>query len=99
MADRDQKISGADRTGAWRGPNEKLKPTFCSGYYRYGGFYTQEQIREVVGYAAKRQVMIMPEIEVPGHSRAVAAAYPEILCDYIDPGKHELSAEFLVCCQ
>ena len=33
----------------------------------------------------------MPEIEVPGHSRAVAAAYPEILCDYIDPGKHELS--------
>ena len=79
------------RTGAWRGPNEKLQPTFCSGYYRYGGFYTQEQIREVVGYAAKRQVMIMPEIEVPGHSRAVAAAYPEILCDYIDPGKHELS--------
>ena len=40
------------RTGAWRGPNEKLQPTFCSGYYRYGGFYTQEQIREVVGYAA-----------------------------------------------
>ncbi|MCQ4905887.1 family 20 glycosylhydrolase [Odoribacter splanchnicus] len=45
----------------------------------------------MVGYAAKRHVMIMPEIEVPGHTRAVAAAYPEILFDYIDPGKHELS--------
>ena len=77
--------------GAWRDRTVIGRNTEEYDNTRYGGFYTQEQIREVVGYAAKRQVMIMPEIEVPGHSRAVAAAYPEILCDYIDPGKHELS--------
>ncbi|MEG0795422.1 MAG: family 20 glycosylhydrolase [Odoribacter sp.] len=75
--------------GGWRGPKEKVLPSFGSGYCRYGGYYTQDQVREVVKYAAERQVMIMPEIEVPGHSRAVAAAYPSILCDYIDTLKHK----------
>lgn len=74
---------------AWRGPCEKLHPTFGSGYHRYGGYYTQDEIREVVKYAAERHIMVIPEIEVPGHSRAVAAAYPEIMCDYIDPQKHK----------
>lgn len=47
---------------------------------RYGGYYTQEQIREVVAYAHARQVTIVPEIDVPGHSLAALAAYPELSC-------------------
>jgi len=45
---------------------------------RHGGFYTQEQIREVIAYAAKRYITIIPEIEMPAHSMAVLAAYPEL---------------------
>ena len=46
----------------------------------YGGFYTQEQIREIVGYAKERHIDVMPEIDVPGHSSALLAAYPELAC-------------------
>jgi hexosaminidase len=44
----------------------------------YGGFYTQEQVREVVAYAAARYVTIVPEIDVPGHASAAIAAYPQL---------------------
>lgn len=47
---------------------------------RHGGFYTQAQIREIVKYARERHVTIVPEIEMPGHSQAAVAAYPEIGC-------------------
>jgi hexosaminidase len=47
----------------------------------YGGFYTQDQIRDVVKYAAARYINIIPEIEMPGHSQAALAAYPELSCD------------------
>ena len=47
---------------------------------RYGGYYTKEEMREVVAYAQKRYVTIIPEIEMPGHTRAVLAAYPELSC-------------------
>ena len=47
---------------------------------RYGGFYTQQEIRDVVAYAAARHITIVPEIEMPGHSRAAVAAYPELGC-------------------
>jgi len=47
----------------------------------YGGFYTQEQIKEVVAYAAKKYITIIPEIEMPGHSQAVLAAYPQLGCN------------------
>ncbi len=46
----------------------------------YGGFYTQEDIKEVVAYAAKRYVTVVPEIEMPGHALAALAAYPEYGC-------------------
>jgi len=46
----------------------------------YGGFYTQEQISEVVAYAAGRFVTVVPEIEMPGHSMAALASYPELGC-------------------
>jgi len=47
----------------------------------YGGFYTQDQVREVVRYASQRNVTVVPEIEMPGHSMTVPAAYPEVGCD------------------
>lgn len=47
----------------------------------YGGFYTQEQIREVVAYAAKKFITVVPEIEMPGHSQAVLSAYPQFGCN------------------
>ncbi|MBS1527064.1 MAG: family 20 glycosylhydrolase [Bacteroidetes bacterium] len=47
----------------------------------YGGYYTQDQIRDVVKYAADRYINIVPEIEMPGHSSAALAAYPEFSCD------------------
>jgi hexosaminidase len=46
----------------------------------YGGFYTQEEIKEVVAYAAERFVTVIPEIELPGHSSAAIAAYPSLSC-------------------
>ncbi|MEM1320524.1 MAG: family 20 glycosylhydrolase [Bacteroidota bacterium] len=47
---------------------------------RYGGFYTQEQVKEVIEYAADRFITIIPEIELPGHAQAAIAAYPELGC-------------------
>jgi hexosaminidase len=46
-----------------------------------GGFYSQEQIKEVITYAAERFVTVVPEIEMPGHALAALAAYPELSCD------------------
>ena len=47
---------------------------------RYGGYYTQEEIREVVAYAQARQIEVIPELEVPGHSSAILAAFPQFTC-------------------
>lgn len=66
--------------GAWRGPGELLLPSYGSGDKRYGGFYTQTEVKEIVRYAALRNIEIIPEIDIPGHSRAAAVAYPQILC-------------------
>lgn len=52
---------------------------------RYGGFYTQEEIKEVVAFAKEMHVTVVPEIEMPGHSRAALAAYPELSCT----GEHQ----------
>ena len=68
------------QVGAWRGPKEALPPSYESGNQRYGGFYTQAQIREVIRYAAARHILIVPEVDVPAHSRAATVAYPELLC-------------------
>ena len=47
---------------------------------RYGGYYTQEQVKDIVNYALEREITIIPEIEMPGHSKAAIAAYPELGC-------------------
>ena len=46
----------------------------------YGGFYTQEQAKEIVAYAAERYITVIPEIDLPGHMQAALAAYPELGC-------------------
>ena len=47
----------------------------------YGGFYTKEDIAEIVEYAAQRHIEIIPEIDLPGHASAILASYPELACD------------------
>ncbi|HEV2691679.1 MAG TPA: beta-N-acetylhexosaminidase [Verrucomicrobiae bacterium] len=70
--------------GAWRkGVGFKLDPKSTTAYGpdgRYGGFYTQKQVRDVIAYAAARHITIVPEIEMPGHSMAALAAYPQFSC-------------------
>jgi len=72
------------RTGAWRVPR--------TGYWKGfqapqpgevatdGGFYSQEEVKEIVAYAAARYVTVVPEVDVPGHSLAMIASYPELSC-------------------
>ena len=59
--------------GAWRTPAHVV-----ASPARYGGFYTQDEIRDIVRYAAQRYITIVPEIEMPGHAQAAIAAYPEL---------------------
>jgi len=67
-------------TGAWRTPTalEDNSPQIKNG--RYGGYYTQQEIKDVVAYASARHINIVPEIEMPGHSGAALAAYPQLGC-------------------
>ncbi len=65
--------------GAWRVPAGAAGIDAASGgATRYGGFYTQDEVRDIVRYAAERYVTIVPEIEMPGHAQAAIAAYPEL---------------------
>ena len=70
---------GATRSNNW------ITDRYYGGYYTgepYGPyFYTQEQCREIVAYAAERHIEVVPEVEFPGHSCAVNAAYPELSCN------------------
>ncbi len=72
------------QVGGWRKEiGFKLDPKASTAYGpdgRYGGFYTQDDIREVVAYAQARHINIVPEIEMPGHSTAALMAYPEFSC-------------------
>ncbi len=75
----------AERTGRWGdftkpGPEEPKT---------YGGFYTQEDMKELIRYAADRFVTILPEIDVPGHSLAAVASYPELSCT---PGTYQVNS-------
>ena len=76
--------------GAWRDSTQSRKLLFSDEKWRWvndkkwdsyakGGYYTQEDIREVVAYAAKRHIVIVPEIEMPGHAMAAITAYPWLL--------------------
>ena len=71
--------------GAWRVDREERHWNDRPGQQpgeeaTYGGYYTQEEIREIVAYARSRHITIVPEIEMPGHTRAALAAYPQYSC-------------------
>lgn len=69
------------RVGAWRnGTIIGRFPGQSNTQQRYGGFYTQEEIKDVVQYAKERYIEVIPEIEMPGHSSAAIAAYPNLSC-------------------
>lgn len=64
--------------GSWRdGTIIGLFPGTGVDSTRYGGFYTVEQLKEIVDYAAERFITVVPEIDIPGHSMAILAAYPQ----------------------
>lgn len=71
------------KSGAWRAQTLIGNLQNPLGYDNtpHGGFYTQQEIREVVAYAAARHVNIIPEIELPGHCTAALAAYPNLACN------------------
>lgn len=66
----------AERVGDWwsRQPQQEGEAT------TYGGYYTQEDVKEVLAYAKERYIRVIPEIDVPGHSLAALVAYPELSC-------------------
>lgn len=70
-----QRYPELTKVGAWRTPPSNGGASESSVY---GGFYTQENIREIVRYAAARQITIVPEIDFPGHAQAVVAAHPKL---------------------
>jgi hexosaminidase len=79
--------------GAWRKETmvEKNFDPYVGDGQRYGGFYTQDEVRDIVRYARERYVTIVPEIEMPGHSLAALAAYPELACT---PGPFEVGTRW-----
>lgn len=74
----------------WEASDKKYLPENMEG--AYGGYYTKQDIREIVAYAAERHINIIPEIEFPAHSDAVFVGYPELCCT----GKAYTSGEFCI---
>ena len=70
------------QVGAWR-----TDPGAARAYPKYGGFYTQDQVRELVAYAAARNITVVPEIETPGHALAPIVAYPQLGAAAPDAGR------------
>ena len=84
-------------TAAWRVDREEMPwreatPPEPGEKATYGGYYTQDEIREIVRYAAERHIEVIPEIEMPGHTSEVFAAYPELSCMekqlFVQPGSY-----------
>ncbi len=74
------------KIGAFRG----------EGKWRFGGFYTQDDIREIVKYAAERHIKIVPEVELPAHTLSAVVAYPHLCCtgkQFTIPTRHSISRE------
>lgn len=75
--------------GAWRNTMTLSWGNTLPDGERYGGYYTQDDVREIVAYARERFIEIVPEVDIPGHSQAAVAVYPEFLaCDSEKP--HEV---------
>ncbi len=68
--------------GGFRGGDAKLHPIYHRFNQKYGGYYTQEELRDIVAYAAERNIEVIPEIDMPGHSKALGSVHPDIRCNY-----------------
>ncbi|NOJ14950.1 beta-N-acetylhexosaminidase [Vibrio splendidus] len=75
--------------GAWRGPDHVLEPQYTHIADNYGGFYTQQQIREVIEYAEQRSITVIPEIDIPGHCRAAIKSLPDMLVEQADTTQYK----------
>ncbi len=71
----DYNITDETKSNWWGRPAQKPGEKAT-----YGGFYTQEDVKEIIAYAKARQIEVIPEIDMPGHAQATIAAYPEIGC-------------------
>lgn len=74
--------------GAWRGLDTPIEPQYSHIDSTYGGFYTQEDIADVVQYALDRGVTVIPEIDIPGHCRAAIKSLPNLLVDPEDKSEY-----------
>jgi hexosaminidase len=74
------------QVGGWRSETQvgRDHDPYRGDGQRYGGYYTQDEVRDIVAYAAARHIRVIPEIEMPGHSRAALASYPDLGCDTPD---------------
>ena len=72
------------KVAGFRGGDSPLRASLGKWEEKYGGYYTQEEIREVVAYATVRNVEIIPEIDLPGHSEALLHIYPQMLCNFVN---------------
>ncbi|MBR1706780.1 MAG: beta-N-acetylhexosaminidase [Bacteroidales bacterium] len=75
-----KKYPGLTEIGAWRNGTCIGKDFTSNDGIRHGGFYTQDELRDVVEYARRRGITVIPEIDLPGHMLAALAAYPELGC-------------------
>ena len=71
----------AEKAG-FRGGDSPLHPVYGSFDQKYGGYYTQDELRDIVAYAAQRNIEVIPEIDMPGHSKSLGVVHPNILCNY-----------------
>ncbi|MBQ9138600.1 MAG: family 20 glycosylhydrolase [Alistipes sp.] len=70
------------QVGGFRGGDSPVFPRYGKFYEKWGGYYTQQELREIVAYAAQRNIEVIPEVDMPGHSKALGAIRSDILCNY-----------------
>lgn len=70
------------KTGGFRGGDSPVHPRYDKFDEKWGGYYTQEELRSIVEYARVRNIEVIPEIDMPGHSKALGAIRHDILCGY-----------------
>ena len=70
------------QVGGFRGGDSPIWPRYGKWTEKWGGYYTQADMREIIAYAKVRNIEVIPEIDLPGHSLAMASMHPEILCNY-----------------
>ncbi|MDN3615082.1 beta-N-acetylhexosaminidase [Vibrio gallaecicus] len=75
--------------GAWRGIKHAIEPQYTHLSETYGGYYTQEEIKDVIAFAEQRSITIIPEIDIPGHCRAAIKSLPHMLVEDADTTQYK----------